>query len=239
MPRLKRPLCLLALTLMGSMAAHAVPTVFNFEGVVPVGTPTGTPAIGTYYTGTVFDNAFAARSVKATPAGAGNFGLVALLQGSGTPGTSIDVGVNAMFLGDNALGGGDIAWLDVAAGFNESFKFHYAFKPTGLTVTLYEALTADVTGTTGSVSLSLAPTTQCGPGDPGSEFCRWSLADFGALLATYRSVKFTGPDNGGFIDNITFSSTSSTTPGLPEPGSLALVAVALAGVGAASRRRKS
>jgi hypothetical protein len=58
-----------------------------------------------------------------------------------------------------------------------------------------------------------------------------------AALGKIKSVEFrTG--NGAFfgIDNIAFSLTGTTTT-VPEPASLALVGLALAGMGAASRRR--
>ena len=226
-------------------------TVLTFEDIVPVGAPTSTPAINGYYSGgtasngasganvgATFGGASAIRSVKATPSGSGLFGTQ-VLQGSGSPGTSLALGIGAMFLtGSDPLSGTPVGHLDVAAGFNESFSFYYAAKSGGITVTLYEALTADILGTTGNTSSAFAATDTCSVGDPGSEFCRWALADFGTLSSTYYSVKFQGPALGSLFDNLSFSSSSASGGGsLPEPGSLALVAVALAGLGLARRRK--
>jgi hypothetical protein len=122
------------------------------------------------------------------------------------------------------------AVLNVAQGFDGGVSFSFTTVAFGADVRVYDGL-----GASGNLlgSLSL-PALGIGP-DPANVFSNWAVGslDFAGLA---KSIVFGGAANQVGFDNISFGSTD---PGmLPEPGSLALVGLALLAGGAATRRRR-
>ena len=124
------------------------------------------------------------------------------------------------------------AILTVAAGFDTGFSFYYS-SSTAATVTVWD----DVGGTgnlLGSLDLSAQGFDNCG-GDPTGAFCNWTAVGV-AFAGTAKSINFGGTANQTGFDNITFG---ADVPVIPEPSTYALMALGLAGIGLATRRRRS
>jgi hypothetical protein len=126
----------------------------------------------------------------------------------------------------------DEAVLNVAAGFRKGFSFFYSAAEAG-SVRVYSGVNG-----TGSLLASLdlvAQFDQGCSGDPTGDYCNWTPV--GVLFAGIaRSIDFGGAANFIGFDDITFGSDK---PGVvPEPGSLALLGLGLAGLGIGRWRKR-
>jgi hypothetical protein len=213
-----------AVLLMTAGVSQAAVIVLDFEGLndleyiedyYDAGTGSDGSGPGPDY-GIVFsDNAQAL--IDQDAGGTGNFG------GEPSPDTIM------FFLG------GDAATMNVAAGFDTGFSFFYTAVNNPGSIVVYDGLNA--TGTV-LASLNLPLTTYNGAPDPTGVFS--PLVPIGvAFDGTAMSVDFGGTINQIGFDNITLG---ADVPGgaevVPEPATFSLLAVGVAGLIAARRRRK-
>ena len=137
-------------------------------------------------------------------------------------------GANLLFF----LGGpGDI--MNVAAGFDTGFAFYYSAPVYSGAVEVFSGLNG-----TGTLLAHLdLPLTSDGSGDPACYFTNYCpYVPVGVAFAgTAQSVNFTGVANYIAFGNVTLGATAP----VPEPGTYALMALGLAGIGVATRRRRS
>lgn len=131
---------------------------------------------------------------------------------------------------------GSPATMNYAAGFTDGFSFYYSSN-TAAFVDVYSNL--DGLGTLlAHITLGGNSANACSPGPNGGSYCHFDPigASFNGIA---RSVNFGGAAGFVIFDNITLGSSlpgpGGTTP-MPEPTSVALVGLALAGL-AASRRK--
>ncbi len=125
------------------------------------------------------------------------------------------------------------AIMNVPLGFDTGFSFFYS-SASAATINIYAGL--DATGTLlNSIDLAAQYTANGCTGDPNGQYCNWD--PIGASFAgTARSIDFGGTANRTGYDDITFGSASPDPVSVPEPGSLALLGIGMAGI--ACRRRK-
>lgn len=123
------------------------------------------------------------------------------------------------------------AILTYAKGFDTGFSFYYT-SSTAASVTVWSGLggTGDLLGT---LDLRAQYNDHC-VGDPNGAFCNWTAVGV-KFAGTAKSINFGGTANQTGFDNITFG---SDVPVVPEPSTYALMAIGLAGIGLAARRRK-
>lgn len=199
-----------AFALSGAVvAAHAVPIVLDFEGVGDQN------PVGNFYAGLGVEFSPATLAlVDADAGGGGNFG------NEPSPNTIM------FFLDANN------AILNYAAGFDTGFSFYYS-SSTATTVNVFDGVNGGG-NLLGSLVLAAQGFDNC-TGDPNGDFCNWTAVGV-AFAGVAKSINFGGTANQTGFDNITFG---SATPGnnVPEPATLALLGVALAGMGAIRRRR--
>jgi hypothetical protein len=210
-----------ALTIGGTSLAQAAVIVLDFEGLGDL------EPINSFYDGGLggngsgpgpdYDLVFSSNAlavIDADAGGSGNFG------GEPSPDTIM------FFLTGSAV-------LDVPAGFDTGFSFYYsAINNTGI-VNVYDGLGA--TGTLlASLNLPLTPNT--GAPDPNGNFS--PFVPFGVAFAGIaKSVDFGGTVNQIGFDDITFGSATPGNGGnIPLPGTLALLGLGAAGLGATRRR---
>ncbi len=234
-------LALAAILFAVGTAVQAAPITLDFENIAPYPNGSdvlinnyyngGTSSIGT--SGTNYGVQFTSgalllclnsTTVFCSNTSKGGQGIQTSLQGA------------MFFLNTNPI-------MNVAAGFDTGFSFDYS-NPNGSTVgiAIYSGLNA--TGTL-LASASLGATNNGALGGTctayGSpNYCPFT--DFSlAFAGTAESVLFTGTVNQSVYDDFTFGSVTvgggGGTTAVPEPETIALFGIALAGMGLARRRK--
>jgi hypothetical protein len=128
------------------------------------------------------------------------------------------------------------AILNYAAGFDTGLSFFYS-SGTAANVNIYDGLNG--TGSLlATLSLMAQNTANNCVGDPIGDFCNWTAIGT-SFSGTAKSVDFGGTVNFVGYDNVTIgSATPEPTGNIPEPSSLALLALGLAGSAFALRRKQ-
>jgi PEP-CTERM motif len=195
-----------------ALPAAAAPIVLDFEGIGDLN------PVGDYYNGgggTNYGVSFSNDTLALIDADAGGSGNFA---NEPSPNTVM------FFLNANN------AVLNYAAGFDTGFSFFYS-SSVATTVTIYDGV--DGTGNVlGTITLGAQGFDNCA-GDPSGDFCNWTNVGV-AFAGVAKSIDFGGTANQTGFDNITFGSSTA----LPEPGTYALMALGLAGIGFTARRRR-
>ena len=217
---IKLQLAAVATALLGlTGAASAAPNTLTFEGLRDLEAihgfyNGGTGSLGS--SGTNYGVQFNSNSLAVIDSDSG---------GSGNIGNEPTPSTILFFL----TGSAD---LNYAPGFDTGFSFYYTTVGFSGTVNVYDNLNA--TGTLlGSINLAALG---AGPGDPTGAFSNWAIGSLG-FAGTARSIDFGGTVNQVGYDNVTFGSTDPNA--IPEPASVALVGVALAGLSLLRRRHKA
>ena len=208
--------------LLTQMSAMAAPIVLDFEGVGALALINGFYNGGTDILGNSgvnygiqFRSALSLIDTDVDVSGGGDF------ANEPSPST-------VMFFSDLEV-------LNYAPGFDTGFSFFYS-SSTAATVNVYDGL--DGTGNLiGSLALAAQFDQNC-TGDPSGSFCNWTAIGV-AFDGLAKSIDFGGTVNQTGYDDITFG---SATPGgggnqVPEPASLALLGLGLAGFSFLRRRK--
>lgn len=196
-----------------SLPAFADIVMLDFEGIGNLN------PVGDWYNGVGGPNygvSFSAATLALVDQDAGGSGNIANEPSADT--------VMVFLAADNAV-------LNVAAGFETGFSFFYS-SATAATVTVYDGL--DKSGNVlGSIDLAAQYNIGC-TGDPTGDYCNWTPIGV-TFSGIAKSIDFGGTANYTVYDNITFG---TDVPVIPEPSTYALMALGLAGIGLAARRRR-
>jgi hypothetical protein len=213
-----------ALSFAAASAASAGVIVLNFAGLGYQ------ESVDNYYNGGTGGNG----------SGPGpNYGISFTSNGIACPGAPASPACNSAMIpgGPGAqllfFLSGPAATMNVAAGFTTGFAFDYSAVNNPGVINVWSGL-----NDTGTLLATLAlPTTPNGAGIPGcfgTNFCPYVPIDV-AFAGTAMSVDFGGTENQIAFANVTLG---STTPGVPEPASWALMLVGFGGLGMALRSRR-
>lgn len=206
-------------------AAQAAPFVLTFEGL------SNLEPVGNFYNGGLGGNGsgpgpnfgvtFSSNSLAIIDADAGGTGNIG---GEPSPSTVL------FFLS------GPAAIMNYAAGFTTGFSFFYSAINNPGFVSVYDGLD----GTGNLLATLQLPVTPSDGGDPNGAFSPFFPVGVG-FQGTARSIDFGGTVNQIAFDNVTFGSDAPCTGPrceVPEPGSLALLGLGLAGLGIARWRKR-
>jgi hypothetical protein len=216
---------------LASASASASIVVLDFEGISKYPHPNNSVFIQDFYNG-------GTSSIGTSGPNLGiSFGRNALLICLNTPGvncsnTSRGGLAPASDKGSLFFLSGTETFMNFAAGFSDGFSFNYVSTSFAGDVQVFDGLNG-----TGNLlaTLKLTPNANSGlcPG-LGAGFCPFGPAGV-KFSGVAKSVSFGGVANQIVFDDITFG---SDVPAIPEPGTYALMALGLAGVGFAARRRR-
>ena len=201
-------------------SATAAPIVLDFEGIgdfVAIHNFYNGGTDGNGATGTDYGVSFSQDSVALTDSDAGGYGTLA--------GMPSGVGVLTFFSGAAAV-------MNVAAGFDTRLGFHYAAGDPGF-VRVFDGLNGS-----GNLLGQLALGTNLDNClDVDNLFCNFSPVEL-LFDGTARSVAFGGPAGWLVFDDVSFGAAEDEPAPVPEPATLALSMLGLAGLAFARRKAR-
>lgn len=221
----------LATFLAVPLAAHAGRVItLNFEGIAPYPNLSDIPIDNYYNGGAAGDGAIGPNYGVTFSASAQLLCLNTLTvfcSNSSKGGRGVGSELSAL---DFSAPQPTSVWIDVAGGFTTGFAMDYSDPYFAQTVGIYSGLN----GTGTLLASGTLPLTPYGCKPYRADFCPFENFSL-AFSGTAKSVVFTGKFSPGY-DDLTFG---STTVSVPEPGTLALLGLALGLAPLALRRRRA